>query len=1170
MFVNINKKGYHVNSNEFIWNCIEEFLPMVIHDDVGQMERFCSLLGELAFKNIQSCIFYNPTHGGFMPINISDKYENVYVLNIVEEHYNNIHANITDHNILNVKWEMKLEMTNEIGNSVVYSEKWEYLDMEFIQKYKPIVVTTNSFSMRNIYKTVLELGNSLLYVYIPEDFKVQFYENFKYYIQENEQNEEVLHYDNLINLCIMVKNGGEQFEKMLTENMHVIDRWTILDTGSTDNTIDIIKKVLVGKKRGELYQEPFINFRDSRNRLLELAGETCKYTLMLDDTYVVKGDIRKFLNQVKGDQFADSFSIYVKSYDIEYVSNRILKSDRHLKYLYKIHEVIQDFSNNNVCIPNKVGHILDYYNDYMVERTITRKKTDIEMLLEELHEDPNNPRTYYYLGQTYNFIKDHENAFKYFMDRANHPVDGFLQEKIDAIFEAARCANFYLNKPWSECEALYKRAYELDKTRPDSIYFIGMHYYIEEDLITAYKYFKTAFEIGYPIHCQFSLKPTLSFTELPSLLTPLCYEYKDYVLGEKSAKLFLEKNEPDAEQYPVISSWYEIFMKLNQMDNNLTVKLQYDLDKPLLCFVADGGFEPWTGSDIVSKGVGGSETYIIEMSRHIQKRGEYKVVVFCNCLEQSIFENVEYIPISQFMPFAKHTNIHTCIISRFSEYIPVAMQGNVENIYMVVHDLLPSGLVIPITDKLKRIFCLSEWHKEYFVKVFPQLGHITDIFYNGIDVALFDNECVVNDNEYNYAMQPNIQIYMVESVQKIPGKFIYSSYPDRGLYELLQMWPDIVAKYPDSTLHIYSDVDGKWVNNVKPDVMEKIRDLYAQYDKYPNGLNIYKYGWVDKGTLAESWKSAEYWFYPCTFMETFCITALEAAVSKTVAITNGLGALQNTVADRGICILGDPSSKEWREKALHELFSIMGNIERKRELVEKNYNWGKNMSWESRADKLLDDYINNYPLEYCGMYNWTNDVPSGTNAKQRFENAIQYYLNQSTKETSHWILEIGVYAGTSLIEIIRKIPNSFGLAIDSWENYNEENVDMLKNIEKNNIEQIFYSNIKIAGLEDRIRAIKGQSADILIELIRLNMQYDFIYIDGSHRCLDVFLDLFLSWQLLRKGGVMAIDDYMFHVDKVTEYPYNYPYEAVNTFLKQREGEYIMIDMDYRVFLEKIK
>ena len=1184
MFINIDKKSYQINSNEFNVQHDIKMEPMVIHDELGQMERICSLLRELACLDIQSIIFYNSTHGGFIPINVSDKYENVYVQNTSPEHIDNIHRNVTDHNITNVKWEIE----NTIGNFVVYSEKYEYLDVEFIAKHNPIIVTANCVSMQSIYKTSLQLTDSKFIVCIPEEVRSSFYDNFNYYIQQNEQNEqneEVLSYDNLINLCIMVKNGGEQFEKMLQQNMHLIDRWTILDTGSTDNTIDIIKKTLIGKKKGELYEEPFINFRDSRNRLLELAGETCKYTLMLDDTYVVQGDIRKFLKLVRGDQFADSFSIYIRSYDIEYVSNRILKTDRKLKYIYKIHEVIQDENNANICVPRNSSHIIDYTYEYMEDRSNVRKQYDITMLLEDLQEYPNNPRTYYYLGQTYKLIKDYENAFKYYMERANHPSEGFLQEKIDAIFESARCAHFFLNKPWQECEVLYKRAYELDKTRPDSIYFIGIHYYIDGDKTTAYKYFKTAFEIGYPVHGQYCLKPTLSYISLPTLLTPLCYEFNDFVLGEKCTKLFLDKNNSDIDGYSVISSWYEIFVKLNQMDNILTVKLQYDLNKPLLCFVADGGFEPWTGSDILTKGVGGSETYIIEMSRHIQKRGEYKVVVFCNCLEQSIFENVEYIPITQFMPFAKHTNIHTCIISRFSEYIPVAIHGNVENIYMVVHDLLPSGLVIPITDKLKRIFCLSEWHKEHFIQTFPQLVHITDIFYNGIYVELFDNESVVDDidqtnprdqrdgsvnNDNRHIMKPNIQISMVESVPKIPYKFIYSSYPDRGLYELLQMWPDIVAKYPESNLHIYSDIDGKWVNNVKPEVMKKIRDLYAQYDKYPNGMNIYKYGWVNKKVLAEAWKSAEYWLYPCTFIETFCITALEAAVSKTLAITNGLGALQNTVADRGICIEGCASSIEWREKALQELFSIMENVDHRRELVEKNYKWAKNLSWESRAEKLLIDYINDHPLEYAGMYNWTNDIPIGTNAKQRFENAIQYYMNNSAKETSHWVLEIGVYTGTSLIEIIRKIPNSFGVAIDSWKNYNEENGDMLKNIEKNNIEQIFYRNIKIAGVEDRIRSIKGCSADILLELIGLNMQYDFIYIDGSHTCLDVFLDLFLSWKLLRKGGVMAIDDYLFHVNKVKEYPYNYPYEAVNTFLKQREGEYILIDMDYRVFLEKIK
>lgn len=39
-----------------------------------------------------------------------------------------------------------------------------------------------------------------------------------------------------------------QFENMLTKNLNIIDRWTILDTGSTDETLEIINRVLIGKK----------------------------------------------------------------------------------------------------------------------------------------------------------------------------------------------------------------------------------------------------------------------------------------------------------------------------------------------------------------------------------------------------------------------------------------------------------------------------------------------------------------------------------------------------------------------------------------------------------------------------------------------------------------------------------------------------------------------------------------------------------------------------------------------------------------------------------------------------------------------------------------------------------------------------------------------------------
>ena len=1047
--------------------------------------------------------------------------------------------------------------------------------------------------------------------------------------------------------------------------MHLADRWTILDTGSTDTTLEIINRVLVGTKKGNLYQEPFINFRDSRNRLLELAGQDCKYTLMLDDTYVIEKDLRSFLTEIRGDQIADSFSLYIKSDDVEYASNRVLKATRKLKYLYRIHEVIQDKGNMNVITPFERAHIMDGRFDYMEERTMGRKELDLKFLYEELEEDPDNSRTHYYLGQTYNLLQNHQKAYDYFIERMNHPSEGFLQEKIDAVFEAARLANFQLNKPWDLCEQLYLKAYEMDKSRPDSLYFLGIHYFLENKRGFAFDYFKRAFEIGYPIHCQYSLKPTLSFHFLPKFLSQLCYEYGDFPLGEQSAKLFLDKNPPTADAYDQQLSWHNIFVNLNRMNAEVTPTTRSLISsvsgvsnsnqKPLFCFVADGGFEPWTGSDILVKGVGGSETYIIEMARYIQKQGKFKVIVFCNCLSLSVFEGVEYVPLSNYQPFAKNVDIHTCVVSRFSEYVPVAIHGKVENLYLVLHDLTPSGVVLPMHPKLKKIFCLSEWHCGYFLNIFPQFKDITVPFYYGIDV-----------NKFNVGNE-------TRTVSKVPFKFIYSSFPNRGLLELLQMWPKIVNRFPAASLHIYADVDGKWVNSVEKEKMVQIRQMLNYYKNVAT-INIHYHGWVSKSELADAWLSSEYWFYPCTFMETFCLTAVEAALSKTVCITNGLAALQNTVGNRGITVEGDATKKEWQDKALSALFSIVENKTKREELIKANYEWASKMSWENQAAKLVKEYIST-TSNYCyspaispvispaispaisppiisppkstpvisnpvisnpvlkstpvisnpllkstpitqstnqtplvtispspttntntnttdpllddgGMKNWTHDLPSGQGAKGIFEKVLKHFADINANKPTE-ILEVGTYAGLSLIEIVKRIPNSKATAVDRWESYEDININLIKNqevlkvkelyksancltsINQNKIEQIFNKNIKAAGLDNRIQSVKGDSHAVLLDFVKNDKLFDFIYVDGSHKCLDVVTDLFLSWQLLRNGGIMAIDDYMYTLE--ADFNVNileYPYHAVNAFLEKYKDNIIVLERGYRIFIKK--
>ena len=1181
MLIKIDGQEYQVNDDEFLKIPHDEFTNLNIRNSVGNFERLISLINELNCLKIDNLIIYNSTHGGFIPIQCSKNYQNIFAIETTMAHIDNFSSNINKFNLKNIVFKKYLDDIENINKkninnfAFIFSNNDTSLDMDFIQENKPLLLTSyNSFLANSLYgkSQTFKLTNTDFFLYVPDQFLSDFKTEFSYFINETGE----LDYDNLNHLCIMVKNGGPQFEQMLLDNFPFFDRWTILDTGSTDETIDIINRVLVGKKKGNLYQEPFINFKDSRNKCLDLAGKSCKFITMLDDTYVLQGNLRRFLNEIRGDQLSTSFTLYIQSDDVIYGSNRIIKTNSGLRYIHRIHEIISDKNNINIVIPKEHAIIDDRMFDYMAKRTQDRKQLDLKLLFEEVEENPHDPRAYYYLAQKYNLLEDYEKAFFYFTKRIEFTNSGFVQERVDALFESARIAKFKLNKPWAECEELYNKCYKADESRPESLYFIGIHYYLENNYNKSLGYFKKAFEIGFPTHCQYSLKPTLSFHFLPKFLCKISYELNEYELGLKAGELFLKNNAPNADAYQEVVSWYKLYEKLCIKVDNIKPKVPV---KPIFVFHADGGFNNWSGSSILTIGVGGSETYIIEHARYIQQSGLFDVYVFCNCLEEENFEGVIYKPLNDYYSFIKQNYIHTCIVSRFSEYLPVTFKGFVENVYFVIHDLTPSGCVIPIDHKLKKIFCLTEWHVEYFTQIFPLLKNITVPFYYGIDFQKFKND--KNDRNDSISFNGRAQGAQGNTGNdnislKQDYKFIYSSFPNRGLLPLLQMWPKIYEFQPMATLHIYSDIDGKWVNQVEGEMMNKIRELMKIYNVDKNGMNIHYHGWVNKKVLAESWLTADIWFYPCTFMETFCLTALEAALTKTLVITNNLAALQNTVGNRGVVIDGNALEAEWQEKAFIKIKKYLdpANKSLKNKLIDRNFEWASKLSWASQAKKLLDEHILEHKLEYKGTYSWPNDSPYGT--KDVFLNVITYFNNNYEKVLSGEqvkVLEVGAYTGISLINIVKLIPNSIGYGLDKWSNYIEldikrgyNKIELMNNIDELEVESSFYKNICVEGLSDRISGIKGDSYEVLFEMIKENKIFDFIYLDGSHLLLDCYSDLMLSWRLLARGGILAIDDYLYNTEGAV---LDSPFEGVNHFLHKYSEEIKILHKGYRVFLEKI-
>jgi predicted O-methyltransferase YrrM len=159
-------------------------------------------------------------------------------------------------------------------------------------------------------------------------------------------------------------------------------------------------------------------------------------------------------------------------------------------------------------------------------------------------------------------------------------------------------------------------------------------------------------------------------------------------------------------------------------------------------------------------------------------------------------------------------------------------------------------------------------------------------------------------------------------------------------------------------------------------------------------------------------------------------------------------------------------------------------------------------------------------------------------------------------------LEIGPYEGQSFFWVLDNLlthPTSGATAIDIFakgaaNHYSED------------YETVFRKNLARSGASERVTVIKGRSQ---VELRGLELgSFDLIYIDGSHATRDVLTDLVLSWDLLRAGGLLVLDDYSW--GKFKQWPVDLrPQFAIESFITAYSREVEIVDRAYQVILRKV-
>ena len=187
------------------------------------------------------------------------------------------------------------------------------------------------------------------------------------------------------------------------------------------------------------------------------------------------------------------------------------------------------------------------------------------------------------------------------------------------------------------------------------------------------------------------------------------------------------------------------------------------------------------------------------------------------------------------------------------------------------------------------------------------------------------------------------------------------------------------------------------------------------------------------------------------------------------------------------------------------------------------------------------------------QYEFTNDWFSQTASLPVWRQLI-------SQNKPRRILEIGSFEGRSTTWMIENcaVSSESGLyivCIDSWEGGVEHKAGGGREAEMSDVERRFDHNIALAksrvNVPVELRKIRKLSQYGLVEMMSEGQYgtFDLVYVDGSHQAPDVLTDSVMSFQLLRVGGLMIFDDYLWSMDRPGQQDVlKMPKPAIDAFL----------------------
>lgn len=281
-----------------------------------------------------------------------------------------------------------------------------------------------------------------------------------------------------------------------------------------------------------------------------------------------------------------------------------------------------------------------------------------------------------------------------------------------------------------------------------------------------------------------------------------------------------------------------------------------------------------TPPDIYGRGVGGAELAMMTWAE-VMARRSHLIRIYNDPSRPDIYNGVYYRPKSCFDAEDKSRDVF--ILFRSPNLLLRVAQAQLKIHWSTDQETVGDygRDIVPFADK---IVCISPFHAEYYQ---AHYGGNSKIGYIDLGTKLDD--------------------YRGE-VEKIPGRCIFCSVPDRGLEVLKMLWKKIKQRVPEASLVITSDYR-LW--GVATPRNHKHRLAWA------GTSDVEFLGKVERHRLIREQMMAVCQPYPCTYEELFCISAAECQVAGAIPVTSAAGALRTT--NRwGTLLDGNVAAPDWQ------------------------------------------------------------------------------------------------------------------------------------------------------------------------------------------------------------------------------------------------------------------